>query len=333
MTGVVEIFIMTAMVLATIFAGSRAHAAPEKSLTIVIRPAVDLAPSGDESNELTLAEIVDAATIPADDRVLVMRHLKSVVLTDRPNVGEERTFTQEGLESIVAEASRRLEAAGFALEWKIPRRSHVLRKSRFSREAIEGQLRDEFSAKCGGCETIIRQLDWPRLENLAVQSWRLSVRPERPRGSFSVPMELELTGGSKKTVMLTGSLEYFAQVPVATRAIQGAEKVAVADYKIERRNVTYGFDAAAEAKDFENSVAARSLSIGEPLWKSTLRREQMIRFGDPVRVQAGGDTWSVTSEGIAQGPGAIGDTVRVKVGKTQKLVSGILKEKGLVEIQ
>ena len=137
----------------------------------------------------------------------------------------------------------------------------------------------------------------------------------------------------RKTMMVTGMVELYSDVPVATRAMSASEKFSLSDYKLERRNITFGFDAPASTFDIENSVTARSLGVGEALWKSSLRREQLVRFGDPVRVQVGGETWSVTSEGIAQGPAALGESVRVKVGKNQKLVSGILKEKGLVEIQ
>lgn len=342
----VKAFFLTAMMIATIAAGSTARSADgvaprsaiaveDRALTIVIRPAVNLEQQAatEASSDLTLAEIVDAATIPPADRAAVMAHLKAVALTDRPKMGEERTFTQEGLETIVSEASRRLEAAGYTIEWKIPRRSHILRKNVFNRESVSILLQKEFAEKCGGCEVILRRVDLPVVSMLNIQSWRLLMRGEKPRGSFAVPVEFELAGDLKKTLMISGQAEFFAQVPTATRAIQGSEKITAADFKIERKDITYALDAPVDAKEFEGAVAARGLGIGEPIWKSSIRREQLVRFGDPVRVQAGGESWSVTTEGIAQGPAALGETVRVKVGKTMKLVSGILKEKGLVEIQ
>ena len=339
MTIVLQAFFLIVTVLAAVLSGPNAWpagqtAVEEHSVTIVIRPAVNL--DAGQKDELTLAEIVDPATITATDRETVMRHLKSIVLTDRPDIGEERTFTEAGLEAIVSEASRRLEAAGFTVEWKIPRRTHVSRKNDFAKEAALKQMQDEFALRCGGCDVVFKQIDWPVTEGLKVVSWRLAFRSDRPRGSFSVPIEFELAGqgnAAKKTLVVSGQVEFFAQVPVAQRVIQGGEKMQLSDFKTERRNITYILDASATIKDFEVSVAARGLPMGEPIWKSSLRREQQVRFGDPVRVQSGGETWNVTTDGISQGAAAIGETVRVKVGKSQKLVSGILKEKGLVEIQ
>lgn len=362
-----EALFLAAMMVAAIFAGSDAWSSetsasvtettspepnsavnPElrasSALTIVIRPAVNLEVSMDEAvpetRELTLAEIVDTATIPAAFRDSVVRHLRSVVLTDLPAVGEERTFTQEGLEAIVGEATRRLEAAGHSVEWKVPARSHVVRKSTYGKESVSKALRHELSERCGGCEVVFRRLAMPNTDGLRVQSWRLVVRTDRPRGSFAVPIELEVANSastaeevSRKTMMITGEVELYAEVPVATRAISGTEKISPADFKTERRNVTFALDRTAVPQDLAASVAARSIAFGEPIWKSSLRREQLIKFGDPVRVQIGGDSWSITSDGVAQGNASLGESVRVKVGKSQKLVSGVLKEKGLVEIE
>lgn len=336
MSVLIEAIFIGAMMIAAIFAGSNAWSAEadgaieaKREITLVVRPAVNLEPSIENvGGELSLLDIVDAATMPSSDRELVSRHLKAVTLTDRPKTGEERTFTQDGLEAIVGEASRRLEAAGYSVEWKIPSRSRVVTKSAYSRESITRAIQAELAKTCGGCEVIVRRLDLPALNAMKAQSWRLVPRGDRPRGSFAMPIEVD-----GKNLVVSGVVELYADIPVATRAIQGGEKLTMSDVKTERRNITYALDTGARTEDFESTVASRSLAIGEVVWKASLRREQLLRFGDPVRVMAGGETWSVLADGVAQGPAALGDSVRVKVGKTQKLVSGVLKEKGLVEIQ
>lgn len=336
MSVLIEAIFIGAMMIAAIFAGSNAWSAeaavlvePKGELTLVVRPAVNLEPTAEtSSSELSLLDIVDAATIPVRDRELINRHLKAVTLTDRPKTGEERTFTQDGLEAIVGEASRRLETAGFTVEWKIPSRSRIVSKSAYSRESVTRAVQAELAKSCVGCEIVIRRLDLPSVNVMKVQSWRLSSRGDRPRGSFAMPIEID-----GKNMLVSGVVEFYSDVPVATRSIQGGEKLTANDVKAERRNITYALDSGARVEEFDGTVAARNLSIGEPIWKSNLRREQLLRFGDPVRVMAGGETWSVFADGVAQGPASIGDSVRVKVGKTQKLVSGVLKEKGLVEIQ
>ncbi|MES2854315.1 MAG: flagellar basal body P-ring formation chaperone FlgA, partial [Bdellovibrionota bacterium] len=105
------------------------------------------------------------------------------------------------------------------------------------------------------------------------------------------------------------------------------------DFTLTSRDVTFTNDVAAGSADFESSVAARQLPAGQVVWRSVLRREVAIKYGDVVKVIAGTPDWEVTMDGVSQVSGYIGDNVRVKIPRTQKIVSGILKEKGRVEVQ
>jgi len=64
-----------------------------------------------------------------------------------------------------------------------------------------------------------------------------------------------------------------------------------------------------------------------------LQREFAVKSGEIVKVTAGSSDWEVTIDGIAQASGYIGDTVNVKIPRTQKLVSGLLTAKGVVEVR
>ncbi len=305
-------------------------------LVMVVRPAVRL-DAVKVDHDLALAEIVDLATIPLQHRSEVERHLKTIVLTDRPALGEERAFSQEGLESVIGEATRRLEAAGFDVTWRLPRRSRIFRSLDISAALVLQQLEVELRGKCEGCELQLRAYEFPReltkLDTRELKSWTLVARSERPRGSFAIPLHLEFTSGRRQTVMLTGMVDYWRSLPVMSRSLNAGEKVRETDYKFERRNVSYSFDEPASVAEISGAVVARGLQAGEPLLRNFLRREQLVKYGDIVRVQIGGETYSISTEGIAQSAAALGESVQVRVGKNKKLVSGILKEKGLVEIQ
>lgn len=305
-------------------------------IVMVVKPAVRLE-SANTEHELALSEIVDLATVPLRHRTEVERHLKTIILTDRPNIGEERAFSQEGLESVVAEATRRLEAAGFEVTWRLPRRSHIFRTVDFSARLVLKKLEAELRSKCNGCELQIRAYEFPRelakLDSKELRSWTILERSDRPRGSFAIPMQLEFKNGKTQTVMLSGMVDYWRTLPVVTRSLNAGEKIRDADVKLERRNVSFSFDEPATVDEIDGSVAARGMQAGEPLLRGVLRREQLVKFGDVVRVQVGGETYSISAEGVAQSAAALGETVQVRVGKNKKMVSGVLKEKGLVEIQ
>jgi len=305
-------------------------------IVMVVKPAVRLE-SANTEHELALSEIVDLATVPLRHRAEVERHLKAIILTDRPSIGEERAFSQEGLETVVAEATRRLEAAGFEIAWRLPRRSHIYRTVDFSSSLVLKKLEAELRSKCNGCELQLRAYEFPRelakLVSKDLRSWTILERSDRPRGSFAIPLQLEFKNGKTQTVMLSGMVDYWRTLPVVTRSLNAGEKIRDADVKLERRNVSFSFDEPATVGEINGSVAARGMQAGEPLLRGVLRREQLVKFGDVVRVQVGGETYSISAEGVAQSAAALGETVQVRVGKNKKMVSGVLKEKGLVEIQ
>jgi flagella basal body P-ring formation protein FlgA len=331
MTVIAQAFFLIVTVLAAV----QARAA-SVDLLMVVRPAVRL-DSANTEHDLALVEIVDLATVPLGHRTEVERHLRSIILTDRPGIGEERAFSQEGLEPVIAEATRRLEAAGFEVTWRLPRRSHIYRTLEFGAGAVLKKLEEELRSKCNGCELQLRSYDFPReltkLDSKELRSWTVMARSERPRGSFAIPLQLDFRDGKRKTVMLSGMVDYWRTLPVVTRSLNANEKIRESDIKLERRNVSFSFDEPAALAEIEGSVAARGMQAGEPLMRGILRREQLVKYGDIVRVQVGGDTYSISTEGVAQSAAALGETVQVRVGKNKKMLSGVLKEKGLVEIR
>lgn len=343
MTAALQAFFLVITILA---AGSAMGGSREvRSVSLVVRPSVQLSSAEGLNRELTLAELVDLKAVREQDRAEIERHLRQVTLTDRPAVGEERLFTQEGLEPIVSEADRRLAAAGFSSDWKVPSRSRVFRSSEFNLSEIEKALRAELQKKCEDCEVQIRtfelskeakrlmQVEFDDGKGQSIRDWAILSRNERPRGSFAWPIQVELTNGTRRSMMVSGMVDYFRTVPVLSRAVQGGERIRLEDRRMERRNVSFSMDEPATASDLEMGVAVRNFSAGEPVWRSSLRKEQVVRYGDVVRVQAGDDAFTITAEGVALSAAAIGETIQVRVGKLKKQISGVLKERGLVEIQ
>ena len=136
-----------------------------------------------------------------------------------------------------------------------------------------------------------------------------------------------------KLYWVSGQVVIRRKGAVASRSANIGERLHEEDFSIKLHDVTFSNDSPATAADISNSVLARAVSAGDMIWRSQLRREMAIKSGDPVKVVAGSGDWEVTIEGISQSSAYIGDMVRVKIPRTQKLVSGLLRDKGVVELQ
>ena len=78
--------------------------------------------------------------------------------------------------------------------------------------------------------------------------------------------------------------------------------------------------------------AAYRISAGQPIKAASLRSAQAVVRGATVRIDARGKGFVVSSEGEALDNAAPGATVQVRTAGGQ-VVSGIVKNAGLVEIQ
>jgi flagella basal body P-ring formation protein FlgA len=267
--------------------------------------------------------------------------IKNVRLADTPKAGESRSFTSMGLEQIFRQHLRDHEAqSGEKISLRIPTRVTVVRKSfKLLPEEVQAELKSQMKEFCADCSFEISNFQLPTLSTTVSNgsSWAVKLRHEMPKGSFSLPVEVTNEDASKRVYWITGSVAISKKVPVAARAMQAGERLQPQDFTMQTKDITFSTDTAASEAELSSTVAARQISAGQIVWRSLLRREMAVKNGDIVKVIAGDASgnggWQVMIDGVAQGSGYIGDLINVKIPRTQKLLSGLLTEKGIVEVR
>ncbi len=295
---------------------------------IQVRPSVEL----DEARAVTIGDITNFQGFGERE----LSQIKSIRLTDAPAEGEERVFSDVALSQIFRQYLPLLQAEhGEKIRMMIPSRVVVSRKVfRLNSQDVENEIRSQLQTICSACEFQFSNLTLPTLNGVMDRSttWRVRLRSELPRGSFSVPLELKNQQG-QKTLWVSGSLQIFRRVPIAQRMLQIGDKVAESDFSFERRDVTFESDAFPTQAELMSAFAARGIAVSKPIGRSMIRREQALKVGEPVRIVSGTDDWQISMDGIAQQNGFVGDLVRVQIPRTRKSLSGMVKEKGLVEVR
>ena len=323
-------FLITIALLVTAPIRFSFAAEADKAALIQVKSVVEV--DGSRS-DIVLGDVMVARAVSPD----AMESLKEVRLADMPRPGESRSFSAVGLEQIFLPHLRAIEEkSGEKIGLRVPARVTIVRKSlRIRKEEVEAELKSQFKAICGDCDMQISALSLPAVPPTvtAGATWKVQTRPELPKGNFSLPLEVTYEDGTRRTYWISGNLAVRKMVPVAARAMMAGERLHAEDFTMQSKDITFASDVAAPQSEIAASVAARALAAGEIVWRSSLRREMAIRSGDAVKVMAGGEAWLVSIEGVAQSSGYIGDVVKVKIPRTQKTISGLLKEKGLVEVR
>ncbi len=295
---------------------------------IQVQASVEL----DEAREVTIGDITSFQGFGERE----LTKIKSVRLTDAPAIGEERVFSDVALSQVFRRHLPLLQAEhGEKIRMMIPSRVVVSRKaSRLVPQDIENEMRSQLQAICSVCEFQFPTLTLPTLNETTgrATSWRIRMRPEMLRGSFSVPLEINNRDG-QRTLWISGNVQIFRRVPVAHRMLQIGERLGASDFSFERREVTFESDAFPTQAEMVEAVAARAIAAGKPIGRSMIRREQALKVGEPVRIVTGNEGWQISMDGIAQQSGFVGDLVRVQIPRTRKTLSGMIKEKGLVEVR
>lgn len=314
--------IQSLLALAALFLASlAAEAAPQ----ISVKANVEIG----EQEAITLGDLAEFEGF-SNART---QELQNVRLADAPKVGEQRVFTSSGL----AEAFRSsvgTEEAGERVQFSIPSRVVISRKAmKFNEASVKQAIVDQLKGVCSSCEFKIDRISLPLTSSIAPGAkWQVKVRSELPHGNFNYPLEVQTEDGPR-TFFVNGSVSVAKNVMVTKRNIALGEKISSADFATELHDITYLNDAPADQADLIPNVAARSIAAEQVIGRSALKKENAFKFGDVVKVVTGNDSWQVTVDGVAQQAAAIGDTAKVKIPRTQKLISGIVIDKGVIEVK
>ena len=314
--------IQSLLALAALFlAGLAAEAAPQ----ISVQAAIEI----EEQESITLGDIATFEGFSANRT----QELKSVRLTDAPQVGEQRVFTSQALAQIFRNYIGSDEA-GEKVYFSIPNRIVISRKAmKLNEVSVKQSIIEQLKNICSSCEFKIDRIAVPLVNSLTAQSkWSVRIRNELPKGTFSYPLELKNESGSQ-TYWVNGSISISKRALVAKRNINIGERIAVGDFADELRDITFLHDSIADQADLVGSVAARGIRAEQVIGRTFLKKEPAFKFGDVVKVISGNESWQISIDGVAQQSAAVGETARVKIPRTQKLLSGVVVDKGVIEVR
>ena len=295
---------------------------------VTVRPVVEVEMS---KTDITLSDIVASKGVSRT----AMEKFRAIKLSDAPSQGESREFTSEVIaESIKPDLEAVEKEIGEHFDIRIPSRVNVTkRKPSINAVDLKSQLMTQFKSVCADCEFELTNLSTPVAAKLAEgATWNLRMKSELPKGSFSYPVEVTVGDVPAQTYWVSGQLTIRRKVPVAAREIAVGERIQPEDLITQLKDVTFASDAPVLVSELSSGVAARQIPAGAIVFRSSLRRELAIKQGDVVKVETGSDEWQISLDGVSQSSGYVGDQIKVKIPSTSKIIAGVLKDNGVVEV-
>lgn len=195
-----------------------------------------------------------------------------------------------------------------------------------SRQAVERQLLNVLKTRCADCEFRIS------LQNIPVpntKNWQLDTGDVTLKHSLLIPVQ----EGGNNNKWISATIRFSKLTPVASRMILQGERLQANDMHLEMTDITYAKDGALRLEDIQGQAAARTLNVGTAIFSSDLRREPAAKRGQMVQAILGNGDFEIFSNMLAEENGNIGDTIKVKNTDSQKVLSGVVTDKGVVKLQ
>ncbi len=317
---------MKKLVAAVLLLSVQAFARPEisipSSVEVSQRPALrlsDIAVVKDGNEELLLQ--IQKLVIRDDARELLLsQHFEANEL-----LGKIRAGMQEN------EALKKLNPS-----FKIPSTVKVtFAAAPISKQEIERKIMNTLNARCSECEYRLSIQSVPVPNS---RQWELDFTQLTVKGGFLLPLRedesVPLRGNENHNPKwISGTIHVSRLTPVTTRLISQGERVKPEDLRMSMLDVTFAKDAGLRMEDIQGQLAARTLPVGSPVWTSDLKREPATKKGQIVKALVGDQDFEITVNVEAQDNGFIGDLVKVKNLDTQKVLSALVTDKGVVKLQ
>ncbi len=156
--------------------------------------------------------------------------------------------------------------------------------------------------------------------------------PAGSRAWGKTTVGVRCAGDKPWTIYVPATVRVIAPFLVTVRGLEPGQTVRQADLVFRQGDLTtLPSGTLTDPLQAEGRLAARRIGAGQPLQRSMLRAEKVVKNGQIVGLVARGPGFRITTEGRAIGDAAEGNLVHVRT-SNGKVVSGIVRPGPIVEI-
>ncbi len=279
---------------------------------------------------ISLADLAEVSSDRLGDEETVIG-LKKLYIEKAPAPGETLTISAAQLLTRLREEGVDLQKVGYSL----PR---VMSAKRASRTLMKEEIRAaiELFLKNSGKEATLKEVQSKSEVHLLpglVSIKAIPFEADAP-GRMNFAMTAEVEGQEPVRFNVDALVDEWREVPAAKRPLNKGAVVSESDLMMARLNVhQIPRDVILDRSQIVGMETAKDLNSGELFRSSKIEQPAAVVPGDRVTMVYRKGLLEATAKGIAIDSGSIGQTVRIKNESSKRIVSGTIKEQGLVEVQ
>jgi flagella basal body P-ring formation protein FlgA len=278
---------------------------------------------------ISLSEIAElqASSTLHDEAVIA---LGKITITKSPAPGQSLTITANQLLSRIKAEGGDISRIGYSIPqvFSVTRAARLLTLDEIRALVEEGAVKGNLD---------ISVLGFVSGEKIAIRpdSTALEAIIERnPRNSkLSFTLQYKDSNSRIERVMLPLKVEEWTSVPVAKRALLRGETVTKDDLTMARLSMEHiPRDVALSDRSVVGYKTSSDLAYGDLFRLTKLEIPPLVANGSRVKLRYNIPGLEVTAIGTALESGVLSQEVRVRNDSSKKIVRGLVREEGLVEV-
>jgi flagella basal body P-ring formation protein FlgA len=163
---------------------------------------------------------------------------------------------------------------------------------------------------------------------------RWKVTPSNPDilGSSSFSIFFTVDGKPAGNCVVRGKLDSFAEILTAARTLHKGDVIKEEHLALKRQSLAGLEDPFIHPEQIVDMQLARTVNAGKPLTLKDIIAPALIKNGEMVKIYARKGSLELSTGGIAQADGRLGETIKVKNISSSKLVHCRVDGPGIVSV-
>ena len=191
-------------------------------------------------------------------------------------------------------------------------------------------LRLELEQSCDECQVSISEVKIPKTlmncELWSITSQRLKMKPQQL-------VEIETECPQKQIINISAKASIFKKGVMTQRSLTQHSELGLEDLKEAWVDVSYSGDEPLSLQAALGRKVKRRLAENSPIFRKDLEKDFDVKRGQAAKIILGSGGLEITSMGIAEENGVVGDLIKVKNLSTQKVLAGRVDTQGNVRIE
>lgn len=192
-------------------------------------------------------------------------------------------------------------------------------------------IKNKFSAQCLPCD--LQVISLTGVERLKGADFNPDFTNLKLGSSLILPVTAQTSGSASAQQFISAQIRIRKNLWATNKQIAYNTRIEDQDLEMKMVDITFGKERPASKEAIVGALTTRSLAAGSAVFPADLKREPAVKKSQVIKAISGSADFEVSTNVTAEENGFVGDTVRVKTFEGNKILTGLVTEKGTVRLQ